>query len=42
MAAMRWALASSPRWRMALERTGATIPEHHFKQKRPFETLETT
>jgi len=42
MLAMRWALGSSPRWRIALERTGAPIPEHHFKQKRPFETLETT
>ena len=42
MLAMRWALGSSPRWRIALERTGAPIPEHRFKQKRPFETLETT
>ena len=42
MLAMRWALGSSPRWRMALERTGAPIPEHRFKQKRPFETLEKT
>jgi uncharacterized protein (DUF2236 family) len=42
MLAMRWALGSSPRWRIALERTGAPISEHHFKQKRPFETLETT
>lgn len=41
MLAMRWALGSSPRWRVALERTGAPIPEHRFKQKRPFETLET-
>ena len=40
MVAMRWALGSSPRWRIALERTGAPIPEHRFKQKRPFETLE--
>jgi uncharacterized protein (DUF2236 family) len=40
MAAMRWALGASPRWRMALQRTGAPIPEHRFKQKRPFETLE--
>jgi uncharacterized protein (DUF2236 family) len=37
---MRWALAASPRWRMALERVGAPIPEERFKQKRPFETLE--
>ncbi len=42
MLAMRWALGASPRWRIALERTGAPIPEHRFKQKRPFETLETT
>jgi uncharacterized protein (DUF2236 family) len=40
MLAMRWALGASPRWRIALERTGAPIPEHLFKQKRPFETLE--
>ncbi len=40
MHAMRWALGASPRWRMALQRTGAPIPEHRFKQKRPFETLE--
>jgi uncharacterized protein (DUF2236 family) len=40
MAAMRWALGDSPRWRMALLRTGAPIPEHRFKQKRPFESLE--
>lgn len=42
MAVMRWALGASPRWRMALERCGSPIPEHRFKQKRPFETLETT
>jgi uncharacterized protein (DUF2236 family) len=42
MAVMRWALGSSPRWRIALERTGQPIPEHRFKQKRPFETLEKT
>lgn len=42
MLAMRWALGASPRWRVALERSGAPIPEHRFKQKRPFETLETT
>ncbi len=41
MMAMRWALGASPRWRLALERSGAPIPEHRFKQKRPFETLET-
>jgi uncharacterized protein (DUF2236 family) len=42
MTAMRWALGSSPRWRIALERTGAPIDERRFKQKRPFETLEST
>ena len=42
MLATRWALGASPRWRIALERTGADIPEHRFKQTRPFETLETT
>ena len=38
--AMRWALASSPRWRQALLRVGAPIDERRFKQKAPFETLE--
>lgn len=37
MAAMRWALSSSPNWRRALVRVGAPIPEERFKQKRPFE-----
>jgi uncharacterized protein (DUF2236 family) len=37
---MRWALASSPRWRQALLRVGAPIDERLFKQKAPFETLE--
>jgi len=40
MAGMRWALGSSPRWRQALLRVGAPVPEHRFKQKPPFETLE--
>jgi uncharacterized protein (DUF2236 family) len=40
MLAMRWALGASPRWRQALLRMGAPIPEERFKQKRPFETLE--
>ena len=40
MVGMRWALGSSPRWRQALLRVGAPVPEHRFKQKRPFETLE--
>lgn len=40
MAAMRWALGSSPRWRQALLRVGAPAPEHRFKQKRPVETLD--
>ncbi len=38
--AMRWALASSPRWRQALLRVGAPVDERRFKQKAPFETLE--
>ncbi|MEX1295068.1 MAG: oxygenase MpaB family protein [Candidatus Limnocylindrales bacterium] len=38
--AMRWALASSPRWRQALLRVGAPIDERRFKQKVPFESLE--
>jgi uncharacterized protein (DUF2236 family) len=36
MAAMRWALASSPNWRRALLRVGAPVPEGRFKQKRTF------
>jgi uncharacterized protein (DUF2236 family) len=40
IAAMRWALGASPRWRQALLRVGAPVPEQRFKQKRPFETLE--
>jgi uncharacterized protein (DUF2236 family) len=40
MLAMRWALGASPRWRQALLRVGAPVPEHRFKQKRPFESLE--
>jgi uncharacterized protein (DUF2236 family) len=38
--AMRWALGSSPRWRMALLRVGAEVPEHRFKQKTPFDVLD--
>lgn len=38
--ALRWALASSPRWRQALLRVGAPVDEGRFKQKAPFETLE--
>ena len=37
---MRWALGSSPRWRVALLRAGAEVPEHRFKQKTPFDALE--
>jgi uncharacterized protein (DUF2236 family) len=37
---LRWALGSSPRWRVSLVRVGADVPEHLFKQKAPFE--ETT
>jgi hypothetical protein len=40
MLAMRWAMGASPRWRQALLRVGAPIDERLFKQKRPFETLE--
>jgi hypothetical protein len=39
---MRCALGSSPRWRQSLLRVDAPLPEHRFKQKRPFETLEQT
>ena len=35
MAGMRWALGSSPRWRQALLRVGAPVPEERFKQKHP-------
>lgn len=34
---LRWALGSSPRWRVSLIRVGADVPEHLFKQKAPFE-----
>ena len=37
---MRWALGSSPRWRIALVRVGADVPEHRFKQKTPFDILD--
>lgn len=37
---MRWALGASPRWRIALVRVGAEVPEHRFKQKTPFEVLD--
>jgi uncharacterized protein (DUF2236 family) len=39
MQSLRWALGYSPRWRVALLRAGAPIPEHRFKQKTPFETI---
>jgi len=35
MGAMRWALASSPNWRLALLRVGAPVEEWRFKQKAP-------
>ncbi len=38
--ALQWALGASPRWRMALLRVGADIPEGIFKQKAPFEDLD--
>jgi uncharacterized protein (DUF2236 family) len=40
MMAMRWALAASPRWRVALLRSGVAVDERRFKQKMPFETVE--
>ena len=40
MVPMRWALASSPRWRQALLRVGAPVPEARFKQKEPPKRLE--
>lgn len=40
MIPMRWALASSPRWRQALLRVGAPVPEARFKQKEPSKRLE--
>jgi hypothetical protein len=40
MRSIRWVLGSSPRWRVALLRVGAPIPEERFKQKTPFETIE--
>ncbi len=39
MRSLRWVLGYSPRWRMALLRAGAPIPEDRFKQKTPFETI---
>lgn len=39
MRSLRWALGSSPRWRVALLRVGAPVPEERFKQKTPFESL---
>ncbi|MDH4116019.1 MAG: DUF2236 domain-containing protein [Acidimicrobiia bacterium] len=37
--ALHWALGASPRWRIALVRCGAEVPEEIFKQKVPFEDL---
>ena len=39
MRSLRWFLGYSPRWRVALLRAGAPIPEDRFKQKTPFETM---
>jgi uncharacterized protein (DUF2236 family) len=39
MRSLRWVLGYSPRWRVALLRVGAPIPEERFKQKTPFETI---
>jgi uncharacterized protein (DUF2236 family) len=40
LGSLRWALGSSPRWRLALVRAGADVPEHRFKQKTPFESIK--
>lgn len=42
MRSLRWILGYSPRWRVALLRAGASIPEDRFKQKTPFETTTRT
>jgi len=42
MRSLRWVLGYSPRWRVALLRAGAPIPEDRFKQKTPFETIART
>ncbi len=42
MRSLRWMLGYSPRWRMALLRAGAPIPEDRFRQKTPFETITRT
>lgn len=39
MQSLRWVLGYSPRWRVALLRAGAPVPEDRFKQKTPFETI---
>jgi hypothetical protein len=39
MRSLRWVLGYSPRWRVALLRMDAPIPEDRFKQKTPFETI---
>lgn len=36
---LRWAIGASPRWRQALMRVGAPVPEERFKQKLPFDSL---
>ena len=42
MRSLRWVLGYSPRWRVALLRAGAPVPEDRFKQKTPFETVTRT
>jgi uncharacterized protein (DUF2236 family) len=42
MRSLRWVLGYSPRWRVALLRAGAPVPEDRFKQKTPFETIPRT
>lgn len=39
---LRWMLGYSPRWRVALLRAGAPVPEERFKQKTPFEKVTRT
>jgi len=37
---LRWALGSSPSWKLALVRVGAEIPQGRFRQRLPIEELE--
>jgi hypothetical protein len=42
MRSRRWVLGYSPRWRVALLRAGAPIPEDRFTRKTSFETITRT